>query len=628
MTRQAQASATATSDWVAVFGQRPAIDPPAQLTFGSETDGNRVLEIVGDGRPRISSAADHTPWHGVFFDGVLDDRSTLAEELEIDAAQTSDATMLRRAYEQWGLDLLARVRGAFALLVWDGVENRLVAARDPLGAYPLFYAHGSVGRLLLSKSIDALVDHPEVSRTVNRASLADHLCHRWPDSRETFFNAVKRVPPGHVLIAAGSALRVDRYWDPAPVGRSVAWVSEDELSQFDDRFEAAVQRGLNRGRAGIFLSGGLDSISVAAVAADLEKRANRPAPVALSLGFPDLKCNEEVVQRGVAAALGLDQEFVPFDDAIPRQGLLAAALENTRTWPAPVLNAWGPAYAHLALRGKRRGVHTILTGAGGDEWLAVSPYFAADLLRRGDFSGLVRLVSAWCRSYRLSPLSVFRTTLWTFGARPLAGLMLNKIAPGAWQANRFRRAVRKTPAWVAPDRELRALLDKRVEASLTPSSPPTGFYFHDVRTSLDHALTCLELEEMFEMGRRLGVRILNPYWDADVVDMLYRTPPLLLCRDGRAKSLVRETVARRFPGLGLEHQRKIAGTSFRRSLLEAQIPKIWRAAGGVRALTALGIVDGRKADAMVERSIAHNDHEGLNRTWDLLNVNAWVESRS
>ena len=77
--------------------------------------------------------------------------------------------------------------------------------------------------------------------------------------------------------------------------------------------------------------------------------------------------------------------------------------ELTADRPAPLLNVWHPAYRHLALEGKRRGCQLILTGHGGDEWLDISPYFAADLLRAGDAGGLYRLWDSWRHSYPLGP---------------------------------------------------------------------------------------------------------------------------------------------------------------------------------------------------------------------------------
>jgi hypothetical protein len=138
----------------------------------------------------------------------------------------------------------------------------------------------------------------------------------------------------------------------------------------------------------------------------------------------------------------------------------------------------------------------------------------------------------------------------------------------------------------------------------------------------------MELEEVFDMGRRLGMRIMHPYWDADLVDMLYRTPPHLLMRKRRAKGLVRETVARRFPALGLDRQKKVAATSFYRSVLQNEVPQLWKSSGGAPTLASLGVIDERKTDDMVRGALSQFSRAGLSRVWDVMNLEAWVRSRT
>ena len=345
------------------------------------------------------------------------------------------------------------------------------------------------------------------------------------------------------------------------------------------------------------------------------------------MGFPHKEGNEELVQRGIAETLGIEQEFVRFYDAAPKRGLLAEVLDSSRHSPAPILNTWNPAYTNLALRGKRRGVEVILSGAGGDEWLTVSPTLTADMLLAGDVRGLSKFLTTWQRSYQMTPLSVFRSTFMTYGLRPIIGLAMHRVAPKPWHANRLHRLLRKTPSWIAPDASLRSELDRRSEAAMTSADPPEGFYFQDVRAGLRHPLASMELEEIFEMGRQLDLRFLHPYWDADIVDMLYRTPPLLLSRNGRAKGLIREPMARRFPALGLNRQKKLAGTPFFASILRAEVPTLWRSRGGAPALVEMGIIDDQRVKAMVEDALADSGRQKLCRLWELLNLDAWVQAR-
>src|SRR5437588_460285 len=148
------------------------------------------------------------------------------------------------------------------------------------------------------------------------------------------------------------------------------------------------------------------------------------------------------------------------------------------------MNTWLPAYSELAREGKRRGCRSILTGGGGDEWLNISPFIAADMLRDLNVVGIYRVWRSMCRSFGRS------------------------------------------------------------------------------RPALDHAIVSWEWEELFEVYRRLGMRLLQPFWDPDLIDMLYRTPPLRLISDGRTKGLLRASLGRRFPALGFERQRKVEASSF------------------------------------------------------------------
>ncbi len=124
------------------------------------------------------------------------------------------------------------------------------------------------------------------------------------------------------------------------------------------------------------------------------------------------------MQTAVAKALGLRHHMIDFLDAVAPEGLFARALAMNEGASAPVNSSWSPAYQTLARRGHADGVETILTGSGGDEWLTVSAYFAADLIRAGDVAGYRNFVSAWWRSYRSSPFVLMRSVVWKYGLRP------------------------------------------------------------------------------------------------------------------------------------------------------------------------------------------------------------------
>jgi asparagine synthase (glutamine-hydrolysing) len=607
--------------------------PPGHLAFSQEewllavpvsggTDGEGPWDPSLSGRLIAADGGRQ-----VIFDGGLYDRSELRRELPGAAPEATDAMLVLEAYRRWGEGAVEHLNGTFALVIRDAERHLLLCARDRLGIYPLFWATGA-DSVLISPSFALLARDPRVSRELNRAALADHLCLRWQDKEETLRSAIRRVPPGHVLRIRGGHHSATRYWDPTPHGPA-DWVAEDELERFDDLFTRAIDRCLAVGPAGIYLSGGLDSVSVAAVARDRSRSGGMPSPWGLSLAFPDPECAEEEVQRAVASQLGLPQVMVGLHESVAPDGLIRNALELAQSWPSPLLNYWLPAYHHIGRQGRANGCEVILSGTGGDEWLCVSPYYAANLIRRGDLTGLYRLFLNLQRSNPFPPLQTLRNVLWLFGLRPLlsagAASALGTAAPRALRRHRMRDIHAQTPPWVAPDPALRRELDDRAYRSRP--RPTTDFYAREVVESLDHPLVGIEVEEAHESGRRIGAVLRQPYWDPDLIGFLARTPPELLNRGGRSKGPVRDMVARRFPGLGFERHKKVAATRFAAATLLKEVPAAWRELGGTPYLTELGIIEGSVLEQDVERTFREDQTQTVHRLWYIMSLEAWVRGQ-
>jgi asparagine synthase (glutamine-hydrolysing) len=617
-----------SSQWFAALSHAGTIPFPAHIDrvrVGDE--GSNTLYLTRESGSAAPVCAESSSC-GVIFNGALYTRNDLIGELRL-PADTNDAQVILAGYARWGEDFFTRLRGIFALVIWDSSREVLFCLRDPIGTCPMFYAETRNG-LLVSTSIDLLLRQPHVSPALNRAALADYFLDRFPKLDETFFEAVKRVPPGQVLRVTREGRRSYRYWDPAPDGK-VTWLTPDEVERFDELMEQAVRRCLSFGSAGIFLSGGLDSVTVAALAAESATSDGMTKPWALSLVFPDPKISEEIVQRAVAAHLGLSQVVKPFSEAVGRNGLLAEAVAMNSSLSAPIINTWLPVYDSLAREGTQRGCRTILTGIGGDEWLTVTPMLAADLWRNFDLTGVFRLWQILRRSYRRPASALLRGMVWTFGAKPLivppVHRVIKRIAP--WALRLRRRVFAPPPSWVAPDSALRRELEKRWEERSTEEAPTSGsFYIDELKDSLDHPLVSWEIEEHFNFGEKAGLRMLHPFLDADLVDLLFRTPPFQLFHNGRTKGLVRLSLARRFPNLGFEQQRKIEATDFYFSLIYQDAQKIWSQLGGLSTLASLGVVDGRAAKEEFERLLKRRRLGDAQRVWSMLNLESWARAHT
>src|SRR5215218_11138633 len=351
--------------------------------------------LVIDGAEGSDVAAACTPPFEVVVAGIL----TNTRELADDPTRTA-AHIVGQLFAESGVDAFARLRGSFAAIVWDGARRRLHVARDQVGLQPLFVAR-SEGRWHFAGAPQMLVALPGVSRAIDAVALSEWICGWYPSIEDTAYRDVKRVPPASVTTFDDSGISQRRYWDPSPITEPLTWSREEDLEGFEGLLMQAVGRAVRavNSQPAIFLSGGVDSITVAAAATDIRRAAALPPPVALSLVFPDAASNEEDVQTAVARELGLRQRIVPLTDAAGPGGLLAAALQLSAGWPQPMWNVWSPAYMHLASVAGSEGARVVLTGRGGDEWLTVTPYLMADLAMRGDVPGIWRMLRTWRRSH-------------------------------------------------------------------------------------------------------------------------------------------------------------------------------------------------------------------------------------
>lgn len=579
----------------------PLSTPPEVWTFDRDT--RRVRLAPGATALAVTCA------------GVLFDRESLARVLGLPFV-VPDATLIAAGYERWGLDLFAQLRGAFAIAIVDRLNGRTILARDQMGLQPLFYAL-LPDRLLAGSSPRALSRSPGVSRDLNRLALADALCRRFPDVEETYYQAVRRVPPGSYLLLTASAHTTHRYWRPLEHTAPSANTAAEAFEQYETLQRQAVRRCAAVGAPAVFLSGGLDSVGVAAALADEQAARGARPPVAVSLTFPGADCDESEVQQAVARALRLPHSVVTFGEAVGAEPLVHQATAFNRHLSSPLLNFWRPIHVPLANKGREQGARTVLTGEGGDEWMMPSDYTAADLIARGRVFALRRFLRSWGHGERSNGL------LWHRGFRPLTGRLLAGMAPEAWDRRRARRVAEIDPTWIAPDPQLRQAQRSRAHRSLGPARPRRGFAAADLEATLQGAFQQQNQEEWFCQGELLGMRFLHPYEDVDLVSFFCRLPAVLSNAGTMVRGLPRRQLAARFPALGFTRQKKVMATDFhaetmaqgQRVLQTEQVRFPW--------LSELGIVD----EALVCRDVQEPGRLPAARVWQLAGTEAWIRAQ-
>lgn len=529
-------------------------------------------------------------------------------------------------YEELGDGFVHRLRGGAVIVLWERRRDRLLVVRDAAGEVPCFYVREG-RRLLVSTSLDALLARAGGAARFCRAGLAEFLLDVTVDLQreETFYEGVRRLPSAHVLACEGAALEVSRYWDPVPPGFS--WATAEEAEALDERLAQAVRRCLVLGADSILLSGGFDSVAVAALADG--RRADGQALHALSLHFRDPTCDEGAVQRAVAERLGLELRLHVAERSDERADFVDRALSHSGTLPGPVLGLWQAAFAPLLEEARAEGLGHVLTGIGGDEMFTVDLDHGRDLLVAGKWRELARFVAAWQRTSPLAPLAVARAMLWNAGLRLLGVRLvsrlldpLRRVSPALFGELRRRRGGRSLLR-----RELDAVLEERRRSTAEPRlAPEEGRYVAAIRDLPQSPFLLLEMEQGAAWMEGFGLVALYPYYDRDLMELALRVPPSLLFAGGRMKAPLRRLVARRLPGFEMP-PRKVDFTVAGKAILRHAGRHTWRRLGGAVALADLGLVEPGRVDAFMEAFFSGNSENWL-LAWRLLSTEAWVRARS
>jgi asparagine synthase (glutamine-hydrolysing) len=303
---------------------------------------------------------DKSIW--VVYNGEIYNFRELREELRA-AGHTlrtrSDTEVIVHLYEELGPAFLERLRGMFALALWDAPRERLLLARDRLGKKPLVYAFDP-DRLVFASELGALLQDASVEREIDLEALDAYLrCQAIPSPR-TIYRGVRKLPPGHVLVWERGTARVERYWSLRfqPKIRSGA---EEIRCRVRDLLEESVRLRLESDvPVGVLLSGGIDSTAVAALMA---KHLGRPVQ-SFSVGFEDEGYSELPRARQMAATIGAEHH-----EAVVKLDVAGTLPVLARHYGEPFADKSAvPTYWVTRMAGQR--LKVALSGDGGDEAFA------------------------------------------------------------------------------------------------------------------------------------------------------------------------------------------------------------------------------------------------------------------
>lgn len=352
-----------------------------------------IVDLAGGAQPMATRDGTIV----VTFNGEIYNHEALRRELEARGhifRSRSDTEVLLHGWREWGADMPARLVGMFAFALWDREAGRLLLARDPLGEKPLHYAWLQDGGFAFASEIGGLTVLPQMPRGLDPVALDDFLALGYVPDPATIHAAVRRLPPGHLmLLGLGEARATQRrYWAPPRVAGAG---SDDAAEVLRRRLEAAVRaRMMADVPLGAFLSGGIDSGTVTSMAA---MAAAQPLAT-FTIGFAGA-ADERPDAMMVAERYGtrhIAENGAAFD-------YLAMAREIARLFGEPFGDHSAvPTLAVATLA--RRHVTVALSGDGGDEVFAgyrrYRFHMMAEAARRLLPAGLRRsAVGALARAY-------------------------------------------------------------------------------------------------------------------------------------------------------------------------------------------------------------------------------------
>jgi asparagine synthase (glutamine-hydrolysing) len=334
-------------------------DPP---TLGMAMRRLSIIDLAGGWQPLHNE--DRTV--AAMQNGEIYNYRTLRAQLEgmgHQFATKSDTEILAHGYEQWGIEgLLERLDGMYALAVYDARRGQLHLARDRFGEKPLYY-HASPGRFVYGSQLLTVASYPGVDTGWDREALHLYLALHFVPGDATVFRGVRKVRPGHYVTVKSrtGAYSVHRYW---------RLQETQELHQSPEELHARLDHAVKSRLVadvpvGVFLSGGLDSSVIAALAA-----RHMPRIATFSMGFSSAEHDESAHAALVARALGTDHHYFQFDgnsfvQLLPR---IVAAMDEPVGDQALLPLYWLCSEA-------ARVVKVVLSGEGADELFAGYSYY-------------------------------------------------------------------------------------------------------------------------------------------------------------------------------------------------------------------------------------------------------------
>jgi asparagine synthase (glutamine-hydrolysing) len=521
----------------------------------------------------------------------------------------SDTEAVVHAWEVSGRDALEDLEGMFGLAVWHEPSQTLVLARDRLGVKPLYYAL-LADQIVFASELKAMLAHPAISRELDLDAVSAYLAHEWVPAPQSILRAVRKLPPGHRLVYSAGDAKLEPWWDVRYGGSRGKPVGMAHLAA---ALDLSVRQHLVADvPLGVFVSGGVDSATVAAIAGTHTTGRLQT----FSIGFEDPSFDESAHARAVAEAVGAEHH----EQIVGPRAVLdvvdgLAELVDEPMGDASIL----PTY--LLSRFARRSVTVALSGDGGDEIFAGYPTYQAHRLARGWRRVPAALHGAARALVDRLPVSHDNLSLDFKLKRFMAGARLDTVDRHALWMGSFTPS--EQPALLTPDALARlsappsyAALHRIAQG--VPSSPWLDQVLYlDLKGYLAEGV--LQKVDRASMACSLEVRV--PLLDRRVVEVAALLPPHLKLRRLRTKHILKETMRGRVPAAILDRPKKGFGVPLAR-WFRGELEPLLRDACDAASLRRAGLFRPEAVQRLLDE---HRDgrHDHRKKLYTLLVLLLW-----
>lgn len=322
----------------------------------------------------------------IVFNGEIYGYRDLKKEIhDYPFRSNTDTEVILALYEKFGYELPKHLNGMFAFGIWDEEQQQLFCARDRFGEKPFFYAVGKNGEFIFASEIKAILATGLVNAKINKDAVFHFLRHAYVDCNQTIYENIHTLPPAHQLLYKNGEITIDRYWDFPTENHNIT--EAEALDQFKRLLRGAVEKQMVADvRVGAFLSGGLDSGTLVALASETQNNLS-------TLGFAyEGEWNEMPQAREIAQKYQTDHQEVVFnEDAV------ADILEEVISkLDEPLADTAIPATYAICKKASEN-MTVVITGNAGDELFGGYNWYKKEweiLQNRGKKKGSLNLLKA------------------------------------------------------------------------------------------------------------------------------------------------------------------------------------------------------------------------------------------